>query len=100
MRKLESIQDNGAHKFLWYFEIQGHLISARRADQFLVNKKKRTCHLVEYAFPAGHRGKMKESEKIDKYLDIARELRNMKIIPSVVGELRTIPNILGGVFEV
>ena len=46
------------------------------------NKKKRTCQIVDFAVPADHRVKLKESEKNDKYLDLARELkklRNMKV---------------------
>ena len=37
-------------------------------------KKKRTCKIVDFAVPADHRIKLKECEKKDKYLDLAREL--------------------------
>ena len=30
-----------------------------------------TCHLVNFAVPADHRVKIKEREKIEKYLDLA-----------------------------
>ena len=36
-------------------------------------EKKRTCQIVDFAVPADHRVKLKESEKKDKYLDLARE---------------------------
>ena len=39
-------------------------------------KKKRTCKIVDFAVPADHRIKLKEGEKKDKYLDLARELKN------------------------
>ena len=42
---------------------------------------------------ANHWVKLKESEKRDKYLDLARELkklRNIKLIPIVIGTLGTI----------
>ena len=42
---------------------------------------------------ADQRVKLKESEKRDKYLDLARELKklwNMKVIPIVIGALGTI----------
>ena len=39
-------------------------------------QKKRTCKIVDFAVPADHRIKLKESEKKDKYLDLARELKN------------------------
>ena len=50
---------------------------------------------MDFAVPADHRVKLKESEKKDKYLDLARELKklwNMKvtIIPFVVGVFGTV----------
>ena len=41
--------------------------------------KKRTCRIVDIAVPANHRVKLKESEKRDKYVDLARELKNYEI---------------------
>ncbi len=38
-------------------------------------KKKRICKIVDFAVPAYHRIKLKECEKKDKYLDLARELK-------------------------
>ena len=37
-------------------------------------KKKRICKIVDFAVPADHRINLKECEKKDKYLDLAREL--------------------------
>ena len=53
-------------------------------------KKKKTCKIVDFAVPADHKIKLKECEKRDKYLDLARELKklwNMKvtIITIVIG---------------
>ena len=53
-------------------------------------QKKRICKIVDFAVPADHRIKLKECEKKDKYLDLARELKklwNMKvsIVPIVIG---------------
>ena len=58
-------------------------------------KKKRTCKIVDFAVPADYRIKLKECEKKDKYLDLARELKklwNMKvtIIPIVIGAFGTV----------
>ena len=40
----ESVQENGAHKILWDFEIQTHhLIPARRPVWLLIKKKERIC---------------------------------------------------------
>ena len=61
----------------------------------LNKKKKRICKSVDFAVPADHRINLKECEKKDKYLDLAREskkLWNMKvtIVPIVIGALCTI----------
>ena len=71
-----------------------HLIPARRPDLIKI-KKKRICKIVDFAVPADHRINLKESEKKDKYLDLARELKklwNMKvtIVQIVIGALGTI----------
>ena len=52
-----------------------HLIPARRPDLIIINKRKRICKIVDFAVPADHRINLKESEKKDKYLNLARELK-------------------------
>ena len=97
MRNQKYVLDNEMHKILWDFEIQtGHLISAKRPDFVITQRKKRkekkkqwTCRLVDFVVPADHRVKLKESKKKDKYLDLGRELKklwNMKVttIPIVI----------------
>ena len=79
------------HKVHWDFDTQtDHLISARRPDLIMIKKKKkenRTCNIVDFAVPADHRVKLKESEKKDKFLDLAVEYekcdvyRNFKWYP-------------------
>ena len=49
------------------------IISARKPDLIIINKKKRTCKIIDFAVPADHIIKLKECEKKDKYLDLARE---------------------------
>ena len=39
-------------------------------------RKKRTSRIVDFAVPADHRVKQKESEKKDEYLDLAKKLKN------------------------
>ena len=58
-------------------------------------QKKRNCKIVDFAVRADHRIKLEESEKEDKYIDLARELKklwNMKatIIPIVIGAFGTV----------
>ena len=90
------VLENDTHKLLWDFDIQtDHLISARRPDLIITNKKKKICKVVNFAVPADHSIKLKESVKRDKYLDLARELKklwNMKvtIIPIVIGAFGTV----------
>ena len=50
-----------------------HLFSARRPDLIVINNKKRTYRIVDFAVPADHRIKQKECEKKHKYLDLAWE---------------------------
>ena len=70
------VLENDTHKLLWDFNIQtDHLIPARRPNLIIINKKKRTCKIVDFAVPADHRIKLKECKKRDKYLDLARELK-------------------------
>ena len=98
IRNPQSVLKNETHKVLWNFEIKTDpLISARRPDKVIISKK-----MVDFAIPVDHRIKLEESEKRDKYLDLARELKknkklwNMKgtVIPSVTGTLGTIPEWL------
>ena len=76
------VLENDEHKLLWDFNIQtDHLIPARRPDLIIIN---------DFAVPADHRIKLKECEKKDKYLELARELKklwNLKvmIVPIVIG---------------
>ena len=58
-------------------------------------QKKRFCKIIDFAVPADNRIKLKECEKKDKYLDLARELKklwNMQvtIIPIVIGAFGTV----------
>ena len=70
------VLENDSHKLLWDFNIQtDHLIPARRPDLIIINKRKRICKIADFAVPAHHRINLKESEKKDKYLDLARELK-------------------------
>ena len=87
-----AVLENDMQKLLWDFNIQtDQLMPARRPDIIIINKKKRkrTCKIVDFGVPANHGINLKGSEKKDKYLDLARELRklwNLKvtIVPIVI----------------
>ena len=88
------VLENNTHKLLRDFNIQtDYLILARIPDPIIINKKK--CKIADLAVPADHSIKLKECEKRDKYLDLARELKklwNMKVtnVPIVIGAFVTI----------
>ena len=99
------VPENNTHKLLWDFNIQtDHLIPAGRPDLIIINninkkkkkkKEKKTCKIVGFAVPADHRINLKESEKKDNYLDLARELKKLwcmkiTIVPIVIGALGAI----------
>ena len=72
------VRDNDLHKLLWDFNIQtDHPNAGQKTRPRNNKKKKRTCKIVDIAFPADHRINLKESEKKDKYLDHARELKKV-----------------------
>ena len=49
MHDLKSVQENETHKVFSDFEMQtDHLISARRPDLMIVNKKEKKRELAEY----------------------------------------------------
>ena len=76
MYNLAPVLENYKHKLLWDFDLHtDHLISVRRPDLIIINKKKRTRKILDFAVPADHRIKLKECAKKDKYLDLARELK-------------------------
>ena len=91
MHKPESVLENETHKIHWDFEIQtDHPIQASWPDLALINKRKRTCHLADFAVLTDYR------KQSDRYLDITRELKklwNMRVtvIPIVAGALGTFP---------
>ena len=65
--------ENKTLKLLSDFKIKrDRLISASQ------QKRKRTRRTVDLAGPADHRVKIKENEKRDKYLDLARELKKQQ----------------------
>ena len=86
---------------MWDFSIQtDHVIEARRLDLAAVDKKRRTCKIIDFAVSGDSRIEEKEREKIEKYQDLRRELQKiwnvrLKIISLVVGSLGAIPKQFG-----
>ena len=64
MRNPASILENETRKLLRYFEIQAyHRMSSTRPDLIVINKKKRSFRIVDFAVPAAHRMILEECEK-------------------------------------
>ena len=64
------VLENDTDKLLRDFDIHtDHLLSVRRPDLIIINKKRRICKIVNFAVPADHGIKLKECEKKDKYLE-------------------------------
>ena len=66
----------------------------------VVDKKERSCKIIDFAVPGDSRIEEKEKNKIEKYQDLGRELQKIwdvkvKIIPLVVGSLGAIPKQFG-----
>ena len=87
------VLENDTHILLWDFDIQiDHLISAKSRDLIVIKKKE---NLMHFAVPVDHRIKLKECEKKDMYLDLARGLKKLwnmtvTITPIVIGVIGTV----------
>ena len=53
------------------------LILARRPNQILMNKKKRTCHIVDYVVTTDYRVKVKEGKVLDYTWGYLPELKKV-----------------------
>ena len=97
----ESVSENEDYKILWDFSIQtDHVIEARRPDLFVVDKKDRSCKIIDFTVSEDSRIEEEEKDKIEKYQDLGRELQKIwnvkgKIIPLAVVFLRVIPKQFG-----
>ena len=83
------------------FTVQAdHFITARRPDTIFIDKKHHDFQRIDLALPYDTRVYDKEVHKIEKYLNLAWELKNvwnMKVtgVPLVVGALGTLAKAQG-----
>ena len=90
------VLENDTHKLLEFFDIQtDQLITTRKPELIIINKKKRIFKVVIFAVLAGRRIILEECEKKDKYLDLAWDFKKlwsmkMTIIPIVIGSFGTV----------
>ena len=62
----------------------------------IIDKRENNCQIIDVAIPDHRRVRAKQDEKVEKYRDLAREIRKKgvirkKVTPIVVGALGTIP---------
>ena len=62
----------------------------------IIDKRENNCQIIDVAIPDDRRVRAKQDEKVEKYRDLAREIRKKgvirkKVTPIVVGALGTIP---------
>ena len=93
----EGVAENEGVKVLWDMNIQcDNVIEARRPDIVIIDKKEKSCIIVDVAVPADVRVHEKEREKVEKYQDLRREtgrlwqLRKVHVVPVVVGALGSV----------
>ena len=99
----EGIVEDDDVKLLWDMNIQcDNVIEARRPDLVLVDKKKKSCVIIDIAVPGDCRIREKEMEKIEKYqnpkIELKRlwSLKKVAVLPVVVGALGCISKGFSG----
>ena len=88
------------HKILWDVDIKtDHRFPPKRPKLVIINKRVLISRKEGFTVPMNHIVRIKENEKREKYMNLARELRmlwNMTVtmIPIVIGAFETVPNVL------
>ena len=103
----KSIEENEEVKLLWDFTIQtDREIHHRRPDIVIQKKKAKETIIVEsdIAVPGDSHVRQKETEKYEKYQDLAREIKwiwksRTNVVPVVVGALGSVSKKLAGHLE-
>ena len=71
-------------------------VSYNRPDVVVIDREENTWYIVSFAIPVDHHVKEKEEEKIDKYMDLAVDVRRQfrvqtMIVSIVLGAFGTVP---------
>ena len=53
------------------------MIEARRPDMIVIDKETKFAKIIDFAIPYDTRVNSKEVEKMEKYQDLAREIKNL-----------------------
>ena len=72
------VLENEDYKILWDLSIQtDHAIEPRRPDLVVVDKKERSCKIIDFAVPGDSKIEEKQKDKIEKYQELGRELQKI-----------------------
>ena len=91
---------DGQVEIMWDVELETcKKVKHNRPDITIKEKQKNRWIFIDGAFPMDHRVVDKENEKIDKYMDLATEIRRdhkvtVEIIPIIIGAMGTVPKRL------
>ena len=65
MHKPKFVLENKTHRILWYFQLEAdQQITVRRSDLVLTKKRKKSCHLVNFAVPPSEQEKKRNDKQI------------------------------------
>ena len=88
---------------MWDLTIQtDKRLPHKRPDKVVIDKAKKKCHIIDVACLGDSRIVLKEEENIDKYRDLATEikalwcLKKVLIVPVVIGTLGSITDRFEG----
>ena len=101
----KSVEENEEVKLLWDFTIQtDREIHHRKPDIVIQKKKAKETITVDIAVPGDNNVLQKETEKYEKYQDLAREIKKIwksrtKVVPVVVDALGSVSKKLAGHLE-
>ena len=100
---LEGVVEDDDVKLIRDINIQcDHVIKARRPDLILVDKKAKSCFIVDVAIPGDCKIHEKETKKIEKYQNLKRKLKRLwllkkvEVVPVVVRALGCISKGFSG----
>lgn len=99
----EGVAENEGVILSWDMNIQcDNVIEARRPDIDIIDKKEKSCIIIDIPVPVDGRVHEKEREKVVKYQELRREigrlwqLRKMQVVPVVVGALGSVTKEFDG----
>ena len=93
----QTVSENVNHKLIWDMNTQcDRIIVERRPDIVIGNKMEKTAIVTDVAIPVDKRIIDKQTEKIEKYQNLKREiqrlwnLKKIDVIPMVLGLLGSV----------